>query len=108
MLGFKFHQGADQQRLEDVVTAGMEAAVTAALHSGISVVIDGMNLRGKARNRWRIVCQRAGGEYWVEDFMSTPIEEILDHNRSAPKERQLPEARLRAMYAANRPEEDEE
>jgi predicted kinase len=94
--------------IEDAITAGLTATAKAALQSGVSVVVDDVNLVPSHREQWEELASELGIEIWIEDFLFEPLDSILERRRRASGENRITERKLRDMYAqyAHTEEED--
>ena len=82
-------------KVEVFIAKLCNSAVQQALQSGLSVVVDNLNLGKKNVKRYRSFAKQAKAEFIVHE-MDTPLEVCIERN--ANRERQVPEHRIRQIW----------
>lgn len=86
-------------RQEQLVTAAMDAAITATLRLGVDVVVHDTNLRDSDVRHFRQLADDAGAELVVVDLRDVPVDECVRRDALRTGAEQVGEKTIRAKYA---------
>jgi len=84
---------------EPLVTAVQDAAVTALLAAGVSVVCSDTNLPDEVAARFAVLASRAGAAFRVADLRDVPLDLCLARNAARADKPPVPERWIRDMHA---------
>jgi predicted kinase len=85
---------------ESAISVVQQAAVTALLAAGRSVVVDDLHLRARYVSGWVAVAAEAGAEFVVQDLTDVPVEECVrrDGERAGRGERAVGAEAIRELH----------
>jgi predicted kinase len=86
---------------ESAIGVAQQAAVSALLVAGRSVVVDDMHLRARYVSAWVAVAAEVGATFAVQDFTGVPVEECVrrDAERGARGDRAVGAEVIRDLFA---------
>ena len=90
---------------ERQITVAQRAQIDALLRSGVNVICDDTNLRGKTVKELAELALSAGAEVTLEDFTWVPMETCIERDATRPESEQVgPEViqRMHARYLAGK------